>query len=402
MYARINSPPRSEEYRRRPFGILVRSYELPSGVNVQERIDSRSMTKIVTETYGTMHRQYRIFGEGDDFRTRLLQRVRMEPNTVGFIDEARKSKRLLYSPNLDRINIGLMDSQEIVPMPLFEIEEALVALTYNRDGFHECTLKPEKTQSADTENVGDWVDPLPRFIDYYSGGFSSALRDAGLVHKMSYDEIVGEFGSEKQPLVKEADDMALRLIEKALGSFSAQDQGKARRILEEVYLRQRLSKDLLECIKDHRLNSVEEALNILGGEDDYMNSSISEVLDRLSEWEMRDYKRVLKINQFDEYGFKWEETEIEETLMHGSKETVAQTGEDLFGSKIALQDSTFIIDRNNSEINVSCLAGNNKLRWVSVFPLKIPFEEIKKILDDPKEDFRKIMHLTTATLDLQR
>jgi hypothetical protein len=117
---------------------------------------------------------------------------------------------------------------------------------------------------------------------------------------------------------------------------------------------------------------------------------------------MLNHKRVLKINRFDENGFIWEEIEIEETLVYGSKETVAQTGEASYGSKTAVQDSTFTINRSNSDINVDCLTGNNKLRWQSVFPLMIPFEEIKKVLDDPKEDFREIRQLSTATLDLQR
>jgi len=398
-----NSP--KNEYRRTSFGRLVRSYELPSGVNVQERIHPRSNTKIVTETYGTMHREYKIFGEGDfDFITRILQRGRwMEPNTVGFIDEEKQSKIVLYSSNPERINIDLMDSQETGPIhPVITEEEALVALVYSKDGLHECRVKAEKTQSADTGNVGDWVDPLLRFIEYHSGRSSSELAGEGLANKMFYDEVVEEFGSEKQPLVQEADDVALRLIEKALASLPAEDQVRARRILEKVYLREQLSSDLLNCIKYNKLNSVEEALSILGGEDRYVNSAISEELDILSTLQMHDYKRVLKINQFDENGFIWEEIETEEIGMVGSKKTVIQSGEALYGSKIAVQDSTFTINRNNSDINVDCLTGNNKLRWISVFPLMIPFEEIKRVLDDPKEDFRKIRQLSTATLDLQR
>jgi hypothetical protein len=101
---------------------------------------------------------------------------------------------------------------------------------------------------------------------------------------MFYDEVVEEFGSEKQPLVQEADDVALRLIEKALGSLPAVDQAKARKTLVEiVYLKERLSEDLLNCIKYYELNSAEEALSILGGEDKYVNSVVTEELDRLSE-----------------------------------------------------------------------------------------------------------------------
>lgn len=399
-----SNPPKNEEYRRTPFGRLVRSYELASGVNVQERTDPKSKTKIVTETYGTIHREYRIFGEADDYATLFQQRLRrMQPNSVGFIDEERQSKIVLYSSGPDHININLMDSQEMggIPPAVAE-EEALVSLVYSKDGLHECRVKAEKTQGADTENVGDWVDPLQKLIEYYSGRFSSELEGAGLAHEMSYNEIVEELGSEKQPLVQEANDAALRLIEKALASLPAEDQARARRILEEVYLRERLSRDLLICTKAYGLHSVKEVLSISGGEDDYMNSVISEELDSLFELQMHDYKRVLKINQFDENGFIWEETEIEDQLMHGSKETVMQSGEAPYGSKIAVQDSTFTINKNNSDINVDCLTGNNKLRWTSVFPLMIPFEQIKKLLDDPKEDLRNIRQLSTATLDLQR
>ena len=399
------NPPQNEEYRKTPSGRLARSYELASGVNVQERIDVKSNTKIVTETYRTIHRQYRIFGEGDfDYITRIAQRLRRsEPNSVGFIDKERKSKIVLYSSSPENINIVLMDSQEIghIP-PAFTEEEALVSLVYSKDGLRECRVKAEKTQSADTENAGDWVDPLAQFIEYYSGDFSSELEGAGLAHKMFYNDVVEEFGGEKQPLVQEANDAALRLIEKALGSLPDEDQLRTRRILEEVCLRERLSIDLLNCIKYNKLNSVKEALRILGGEDEYVNSAVTEELNLLSEGLILNYKRVLKINRFDENGFIWEETEIEETLVYGSKETVVQIGEASYGSKIAVQDSTFTINKNNSDINVDCLTGNNKLRWISSFPLMIPFEEIKKVLDDPKEDFRNIRQLSTAALDLQR
>jgi hypothetical protein len=171
-----SNPPKNEEYRKIRFGVLVRSYELASGVNVQERIDPRSNTKIVTETYGTMHREYKIFGESDDYFTRIAQLV-MEPNSVGFIDEERQSKIVFYSSNPEHINIDLMDSQETGPVsPTITEEEALVSLVYSRDGLHECRVKAEKTQSADTGNVGDWVDSTTKIYRVLLRRFFFSIR----------------------------------------------------------------------------------------------------------------------------------------------------------------------------------------------------------------------------------
>lgn len=406
---------KNEGWNEMPGGrTLLRTHELPSGAEVTEQIQVSTNIKRVAESYGDLYRQYWIFGEPKDDFARKVQKTHKQlstySNSIGFLDEKGRLQTLVFSSRQNHIGVSIIDPQEIgdwFPPILTDEKDDLVSVIYDSDGIDRATFQAEIFKSPDKR---EWVDPLRSLMDFYpnEADRTKKFREFAGYSSLDYSRIVEELGDEN-PLVQDANNVVSRIIEAALSKLPEDDKEKGRLIVEEIGLSESLANVLIDRAQLHNIKSIDEVIRrIYKTEDEYMHLSLSAILDDLSGMQARNYRRFLRINKFGEKGFSWAEVEVGEVeVMEYNDDRpletvkVMQRGESEYGRGVAIQDSTFALNIANSIVTVNCLASNNQPRWKASFPSKIPFEEIKKALDDPNEDFRKIKQLYTATFDLQ-
>ena len=392
------------EWERTLTGGLRREQVLANGMTRTERYTAPSATTTYRDVWTDALRITREYGPAATPAIQFLQNIfkaTWRPQ-VYFLDKERGSLVGITIQDQNELLVNLATSNSIEEITGQDPTNALASIVYMDNRLVSCSVQAEspleyKDKDALPENA-KWRDLFPTFLNLRRTTSQENLNLQIQVGIASYERFISTtFMDRNDPLIKEAKEVSSEIVEYALASVSFEDRTEALKLLEDYDWINTLT---IELLQEHKRRGIKTIREVLGekGPDAFLDEIIrieSEtdlVLANLS-----TFQNILKLTNISDSGFEWREVEIEEND-RSNNSVEKNKGSGIFGSEVLVQDHKFRIEKDNGNINITCLSLKNSRVWSASFPVNLPISNIVAIGSNRDKDFREIKPLLEGIL----